>query len=111
MKKVKEFIDKVKNKPKQNYKNIFQVTVDEIYTGDSFQYNFLAFSHYCNHNTVLTLDEEDIKYLYDKYLPLYEKNVEQINLEEKQKKLDSIKRKTEEIDKLSSEIKKLKGEV
>lgn len=53
--------------------------------------------------TTINLDEEDLKYLYDKYFPEYEKNIKERNNEIKERKLKEIKELEEQLNRLKNE--------
>lgn len=108
MKRVKEFIEAVDREDKENHNKVFTVTFENIFTSPGIWCR--DFFHRFD-SKVLTLDEEDIQYLYNKYKPLYEEDISQRNIKIKKEKLEDISRKAKEINKLSAEIDSIKKEL
>jgi hypothetical protein len=94
-----QFIEDYKNRNKEYTYNIFTVNVTQRYR-DTF--TLPTFGHRDDYQTI-TLDEEDLKYLYDKYYRDY-----QINCNQRAKEKSERKRK--EIEELEEQLNKLKNE-
>ena len=92
------FIEDYLSRDSGHSMNVFRVNIDRASKGGGIYLRDL------NHHTVetITLDEEDLKYLYDKYLPLYYPIKE-----EERKKQEEYKQR--QIKELEDKIAKLKG--
>jgi hypothetical protein len=97
MKGLISFIEKYLNTDSEYSTNIFRVNVDYKIKGGNF---LLRDINYRTHETI-TLDDEDLKYLYDKYYPLYNAEKEKQNLEKEERRLREIKKLQEKIDELN----------
>ena len=102
MKKVKEFIEAVDKEDKEDHTKVFTVTFESKYVTKDFSFYWPALGYYNRtDHTVLTLEEEDIQYLYNKYKHLYKEDVSYRNIKVQKEKLEDISRKAKEINKLS----------
>lgn len=112
MKRVKEFIEAVDREDKENHNKVFTVTFENKYVPKTYEFYYPVLGFYNRIDSkVLTLDEEDIEYLYNKYKPLYEEDISQRDIKIKKEKLEDISRKAKEINKLSAEIDSIKKEL
>ena len=107
MKKVKEFIEAVDKENKEDHIKVFTLTFENLFMSPGLWLRDLQRFD----NKVLTLDEQDIQYLYNKYKGLYEVDISQRNIKIQKEKLEDISRKTKEIIKLSAEIESIKKEL
>lgn len=94
-----QFIEDYKNRDEVSKYNTFRVNVTQRWKGEVMQHTFGVRDDY----QTITLDEEDLKYLYDKYYPEYQKQIEERDKE-------VIERKRKEIKELEKQLYKLKNE-
>lgn len=112
MKKVKDFIEAVDKKEESTHEKIFTVTFQRKFV-ESYNTFYIPLNSFGTRFDfkVLTLDEEDIKYLYDKYKPFLAAELEKQTEEEKAKILKEIETKSKQINKLSDEIREIKDKL
>ncbi|MFT6125911.1 MAG: hypothetical protein ACJAVA_000353 [Flavobacteriaceae bacterium] len=108
MRKVKEFVEAVDMKNKEDHIKVFTVTFENLVVSPGL---WLRDHFHRFDSKVLTLDEQDIQYLYNKYKPLYEEDISQRNIKIQKEKLEDIGRKAKEINKLSAQIDSIKKEL
>lgn len=96
MKGLIKFIEKYLNRYGEYSTNIFTVNVDSLNKGNGF---WLRDFNYHTLETI-TLDDEDLEYLYNKYYPLYD-------VEKEKERLKDEEYKQKEIKKLQDKIKSL----
>ena len=96
MQNVIKFIEKYLEEPTKYSKNSFKVTCESV-NNNSLG---IWLAHSRSDYPIITLDDEDLKYLYDKYLPSYheQKLIEYSDIEKK--KLQDIKDLQDKIDKI-----------
>lgn len=109
MKKVKDFIEAVDKDSGEYYQKVFAVTFEEVSIDN--RHFWIPTPMYRRDSKVITLDEEDIKYLYDKYKPFLAAELEKQTEEEKAKILKEIETKSKQINKLSDEIREIKDKL
>ena len=97
MENVIKFIEKYLEEPTKYSKNTFKVTYESVLSKDMF-----CVPTFNNRHTysVITLDDEDLKYLYDKYLPFYHEQKLIETTKEEEGKLKEIKELQAKIDKI-----------
>ena len=97
MKNVIKFIEKYLEEPTEYFKNSFKVTCESF---SNSTLGLWVIDGNRRDYPIITLDDEDLKYLYDKYLPFYHKQklIEYSNIEKK--KLEDIKDLEAKIDKI-----------
>jgi len=102
MKGLINFIEKYLDREQEFSKNVFRVSVESVTKGNAFWIAdpspFLPRGF-----DTITLDEEDLKYLYNKYFPLYDGAKEAKRKEDEDYKQKEIDRLQEKINKLKSE--------
>ena len=104
--KVKNFIEAVRKEINEDKRKVFTITFEEKWRDQS---GFWLYDHFDRRDSkVLELDDEDIKYLYDKYLPKYNEELKELDNENRNKNIENINKKANEVIRLSEEIKELK---
>ena len=97
MQNVIKFIEKYLEEPTEYSKNSFKVTCESVPIGGIFCVpTFGSRQDY----SVITLDDEDLKYLYDKYLPSYHEQKLIETTKQEEDKLKEIKDLQDKIDKI-----------
>lgn len=99
MKNVIKFIEKYLEEPKEYSKNSFKVTCEAVCNNTL---GLLAIDLGRRDYPVITLDDEDLKYLYNKYLPFYHEQKLIETTKEEEGKLKEIKDLQAKIEKIRS---------
>ena len=102
MKGLINFIEKYLDREQEFSKNVFRVSVESVTKGNAFWIADPSMFSPRGYDTI-TLDEEDLKYLYNKYFPLYDGAKEAKRKEDEDYKQKEIDRLQEKINKLKSE--------
>ena len=95
-----DFIEAYQSRNTEYNYNVFTL---HYTTRDKNELRFIPFFGTRLDRTTINLDEEDLKYLYDKYFPEYEKHIIERNNEIKERKLKEIKELEEQLNKLKNE--------
>ena len=101
MKGLIDFIEKYLNREQEFSRNVFKVSVESVSKGQGFWIHDPSMFLPRSFDTI-TLDEDDLKYLFDKYFPLYDGAKEAKKREEEKCKQKEIQRLQEKIDKLKN---------
>lgn len=94
-----DFIEKYLNREQEYSRNIFRVNVDSVSKGGGGLW--LRDINYRTFETI-TLDDDDLQYLYNKYYPLYDDEKEKDRLKKEEYRLKEIKKLQDKIEKLQN---------